>query len=190
MNISSLLIFVPFLAFGQINVGPAINNLNSRVTAIENTPPITSNEIASMGFLTNELDRTALGIIDVYTNYQNSVVSNLDSQIAGIQDGLHDYDKTRTVLPYQTSLSVYSNTLYTASSEPDGIVFSQPVGYTNKESRITLHLYKGSSSVTWFTNVTWIYGSMPEWQITNKTYVIQFESKDGNRWNGWIEYLY
>lgn len=254
-GIFKLLFLVPVFCWGQINVGPAIHNLNSRVTALENRPLITTADILAMGFLTNELDTIALGALGTYTQDHNIVHSELSNRISfvegkadypirlynvssnkylefsgntlkiytndsfcaqvattndlipaldlitnnflylngkilDIEQTLSNFNSVRNVKPYEGFLSVYSNTLYTATSEPSGIVFQSPEAYTNKESRITLHLYKGASSVTWFPNITWIYGASPEFQETGKTYVLQFESVDGNSWRGWVEYVY
>lgn len=185
----ALFFLIPTLCFAQINVGPAINNLNTRVTVLENKPELSFQDIVSMGFLTNELDLIAIGALNQYSNLQSIAYSNLNSRITVLETEVSKVG-FRFVKPYESGLSVASNTLYTASSEPSGIVFVSPEGYNNKENRITLHLYKGSSTVTWFNNIAWVYGAEPEFQETNKTYVIQFESLDGINWRGWVEYIY
>jgi len=72
-----------FWCFSEINVGPAINNLNNRVVVLEDKATVDG--ILAMGFLTNETDRTALSLIGD-TNLLNQAGTNLVLSINLVDD--------------------------------------------------------------------------------------------------------
>ena len=59
---SVVLCLLAVCSWAQINVGPAIQNLNSRVLFLENKT-LTVEEVAALGFLTNETDYVAMSAI-------------------------------------------------------------------------------------------------------------------------------
>lgn len=237
-----ILFFTVFMStlsvLSQINVGPAINNLNSRVFVLENKQ-ITVEEILNLGFITNEVDKIALEKIGDLTLLETDSKTNLvsainevngkamypvriydsttnnyiefsgndviiftngvaNSQVATtndlviLQENIYQYLNNQSLSRYVTTnsyLSAYSNQIYHVTAS-NNVVFNTPESYTDKESKITLHLYKGTGAVTFFPNITWIYGESPQFEVTNKTYVFQFESINGLDWRGYIEYVY
>ena len=77
--ILSLMLSISSL-YAQINVGPALNNLNSRVTVLENKT-ISVNDLLAMGFITNEEDRVALAALSGYSNLQFNVNQSFSSNL-------------------------------------------------------------------------------------------------------------
>jgi len=236
---SLYIVLFAFWCFADINVGPAINNLNGRVTVLETKTTVEG--IMAMGFLTNELDRIAISMIGD-TNLLNTGDSNLVFAVNTVNDKasypvrIYDSGKntegTNTwieltgsnILIYSngsffgqvattndlnvflsflqnsylikgvettsTYLSVYSNTVYKLDTGSSGIAFQAPESRTDKENKLTVHLFKNTGGVIWFPNITWVYEEAPQFEVANTNYVFQFESIDGVNWRGWIEYIY
>lgn len=188
----NIFFLIPFLTYGQINVGPAINNLNSRVTVLENKDILTQLAIQSLGASWSNSPAFTISYQDI-TNWNNNAEIGVTNGLATtnyVNNLFSSVIFSRGVNPTISFMSVISNTVYTSTAGISGIVFLTPETYPSKENKLTLHLYKGIGAVTWFQNITWIYGEDPQFPETNKTYVFQFESIDGVNWRGWNEYLY
>lgn len=199
-------LFLGHSCFSQVNVGNALNNLNSRTSVLE-----TRANQQDLFNLTNRVkmiwDRKNPNNLITLENktgtvweINGSVTSKVysfatDQSVNQIESNLYAFISSgggfvkpvlRTV-----NLNVYSNAIYSVTSGTAGITFPSPVIASNKESRFVVHLYKNSGNVTWFSPITWVYGEAPQWEYSNKTYVISLESIDnGQSWRGWVEYIY
>lgn len=199
------LILTTASALSQINVGNALNNLNARTTNLELR--VGNQDVFNV---TNKIrtfwDTRDSNIFMTFENGTASIwqvsgsVTNLiytlatEARVSSISSNFNSYVATSPFLKPVTDsliLNAYSNSVYSLTTGVSGITLASPVVATNRENRFTLHVYKNSGNLTWFSPITWVYGEAPQWEQTNKTYLIKLESIDnGVSWRGWVEYIY
>ena len=118
---AAVLCFLAFSALAQINVGPAIQNLNSRVLFLENKT-LSVEEVLALGFLTNETDSISMTVIGVLSGLSTSEKGTLVAAINEV-DGRATYPfrlyggATNSYLELDgTSVKAWTNGLHAATS--------------------------------------------------------------------------
>ncbi|MCK9154697.1 MAG: hypothetical protein M0P12_01135 [Paludibacteraceae bacterium] len=112
------------------------------------------------------------------------------SELIGAVSTTNSYQYVLPNVLYTNKIILSSNAVYCVSNMNHNVSFEIPETVEGKFSSFHLHLIKGSGTVTFFPNITWVYGEIPELDSQGTTYVLGFESLDGQNWRGWLEYSY
>ena len=185
--------------FLRINTRNGLTNLTLfgvETVIIEGTPVIQTNEICK--YIDNRTFEAAVSNIYATISNQEEIVEQHLSETNAhfvTADLIGAVSKTNSflyVLPQIIETNTFvlsSNAVFVVQTGTEGVVLGSPISVPDRYSRFSLHLIKGSGTISWFPGITWIYGESPVLD-EEKTYVFGFESLDGTNWRGWCEYTY
>jgi len=185
-NLTNLLLKVD-TRFGMTN----LTLFGVETVLIEGVPIVQTNVVCK--FIDNH---TFEQIISGINSNFNSHISETNAhyvttELIGAVSVTNSYQYVLPSVSETNKFVLSSNAVYRISNLTQDIIFDTPETVSGKYSSFHIHLTKGSGTVTFFPNITWIYGEPPELDIEGTTYVFGFESLDGGQtWRGWIEYTY
>jgi len=197
-TLCAIILLAGLPAYSQLNVGNALNNLNTRTLELEQRQDDqeTYNQTNKVIRL-QDIEDTAMflaignGTATVYriegglTNVVHTFVNQSEAAVM-----IYDF-VLRDVVTNAVSVELSDNKTYYYFNDGDDLTIPTPVAITGKDNMFTLTLKKGGGNVTWFPNINWIYGEPPSLAEVGAFYVFRFRKiLEEQDWDGWLEYQY